>query len=94
MSEKMAEEKKLEAATAKNVTAVKKEEKKLGLFKRIGKWFREMRSELKKVIWPTGKQLFNNTCIALVVMAISAVFLWAFDWVASGAVNVIFKFLK
>ena len=93
MSEKMAEEKNT-AAVAKNATAVKKEEKKLGLFKRIGKWFREMRSELKKVIWPTGKQLTTNTCVALVVMAVSAVFLWAFDWVASGAVNVIFKFLK
>ena len=21
-----------------------------------GRWFREMRSELKKVVWPTGKQ--------------------------------------
>ncbi len=53
------------AAPAKAVTAVKKEEKKPGLFKRIGKWFREMRSELKKVIWPTPKQLLNNTLIAL-----------------------------
>ena len=85
----MAEEKK--AAPVKNVTAVKKEEKKLGLFKRIGKWFREMRSELKKVVWPTKKQLVNNTAVALVVMAASAVLLWAFDWVASAAVQAIIR---
>jgi len=85
----MAEENK--AAPVKNVTAVKKEEKKLGLFKRIGKWFREMKSELKKVVWPTKKQLVNNTVVALVVMAASAVVLWAFDWVASAAVQAIIK---
>lgn len=90
MNVNMAEEKK-KAAPAKNTTAVKKEEKKLGFFKRIGKWFREMKSELKKVVWPTPKQLLNNTCVALVVMAVAAVILWGFDWLASGAVQLIFK---
>lgn len=90
----MAEEKKTVAASVKNTTAVKKEEKKPGLFKRIGKWFREMRSELKKVVWPTKKQLFNNTCVALVVMAAAAVVLWAFDWIASGAVQAIIRLAR
>ena len=26
-----------------------------------GKWFREMRSELKKVVWPDGKTTAKNT---------------------------------
>ncbi len=90
MSGKMAEEKKT-AATAKNTNAVKKEEKKLGFFKRIGKWFREMKSELKKVVWPTPKQLAQNTGVALVVMAIAAVILWVFDKGAGAAVNAIFE---
>lgn len=46
----MAEEKKVSTAPAKPVTAVKKDDTKPGFFKRIGKWFREMKSELKKVI--------------------------------------------
>ena len=89
----MAEEKK-NIAPAKNTNAVKKEAKKQkpGLFRRIGKWFREMVSELKKVVWPTPKQLATNTGVALVVMAISAVVLWGFDELASLAVNTIFKF--
>ena len=50
----MADEKKISAAPAKAVTAVKKDDNtKPGFFKRVGKWFREMKSELKKVIWPT-----------------------------------------
>ena len=89
----MAEEKKnaKPAATAKNTNAVKKEDKKLGFFQRIGKWFRDMKSELRKVVWPTPKQLAQNTGIALVVMAIAAVILFAFDKGAGAAVNAIFE---
>ena len=83
----MAEEKKSNAAPAKAVTAVKKDEVKLGFFKRAGKWFREMKSELKKVIWPTTKQLFNNTVVSVVVILVSALGLWVFDLLASALVR-------
>ena len=78
----MAEEKKINSAPAKAVTAVKKDDKKLGFFQRIVKWFREMRSELKKVVWPTRKQLVNNTVVSVVVMLISALGVWGFDQIA------------
>ena len=78
----MAEEKKMNAAPAKAVTAVKKDDAKLGFFKRIAKWFREMKSELKKVVWPTRKQLINNTVVSVVVMLISALGVWGFDQIA------------
>ena len=87
----MAEEKKTTAAPAKAVTAVKKDDTKPGFFKRVAKWFREMKSELKKVIWPTGKQLFNNTLVSVVVMVASAVVLWGFDMLASGLVQALIK---
>ena len=83
----MAEEKKTNAAPAKAVTAVKKDDSKPGFFKRVAKWFREMKSELKKVVWPTGKQLFNNTLVSVVVMIASAIVLWGFDMLASGLVH-------
>ena len=83
----MAEEKKTTAAPAKAVTAVKKDDTKPGFFKRVAKWFREMKSELKKVVWPTGKQLFNNTLISVIVMVASAIVLWGFDMLASGLVH-------
>ncbi len=86
----MAEEKKTNAAPAKAVTAVKKDEKKPGFFKRIGKWFREMRSELKKVIWPSSKTLTNNTLIAVGVMLATAVVLWGFDELAQMVVKLLF----
>ena len=85
----MAEEKK-NAAPTKAVTAVKKEETKPGLFKRIGKWFREMKSELKKVVWPSRKTIVHNSLIALGVMAVSAVVLWGFDEIAQLLIKAIF----
>ena len=78
----MAEEKKTNAAPVKAVTAVKKDDTKPGFFKRVAKWFREMRSELKKVIWPTRKQLINNTVVSVVVMLVSALGVWGFDQIA------------
>ena len=86
----MAEEKKTNAAPTKAVTAVKKDEARPGFFKRAGKWFREMKSELKKVIWPTGKTLFNNTAISVGVMLASAVVLWGFDELAQMLVRALF----
>ena len=53
----------------------------------MAKWFREMKSELKKVVWPTRKDLFNNTLVSVVVMIISAIVLWGFDMLASGLVH-------
>ena len=46
---------------------------------RIAKWFREMRSELKKVVWPTPKQTVNNTVVSLTVMVAAAIMIWAID---------------
>jgi len=46
---------------------------------RIAKWFREMRSELKKVVWPTPKQILNNTLVSLSVMVAAAIVIWAID---------------
>ena len=48
---------------------------------RIARWFREMRSELKKVVWPTPKQILNNTLVALTVMSVAAIAVWALDQV-------------
>ena len=33
--------------------------------KKPSKFFKEVKSELKKVVWPSGKQVINNTLIGL-----------------------------
>ena len=86
----MAEEKKVSTAPAKAVTAVKKDDTKPGFFQRVRKWFREMKSELKKVIWPTPTVLAKNTGISVAVMLVSAVVLWGFDELAQMLVRALF----
>lgn len=46
---------------------------------RIVKWFRELRSEFKKVVWPTKKQVITNTSVVLAVMVVSSIFVGALD---------------
>ncbi len=81
----MAEEKK--AAPQQKAEAVKKTTDKPKRVQRIKKWFRDMKSELKKVVWPTPKQTAKNTGVALVVIVVCAIVLWAFDQVAQQTVR-------
>ena len=54
--------------------SVETTEEKLGLFARVGLFYRQILSELKKVVWPTRKQLTTYTAVVLVfVMFIIAV---------------------
>ena len=39
---------------------------KLGVFARVGLFYRQILSELKKVVWPTRKQLSTYTAVVLV----------------------------
>ena len=60
------------------------EEKKV---KDRGRGFREMKSELKKVVWPSGKETMKNTGTVLLCSLIVGAFIWIFDAVAVLAVN-------
>ena len=84
----MSEEKKAAPAqAAPKKEAVKKTNGKLGFFARVKKWFRDMKSELKKVVWPTPKQTAKNTLVAIVMIVVCAIVLWAFDSAAQATVK-------
>ena len=65
------------------------EEKKVS--KDRGKWFREMRSELKKVVWPDGKTTAKNTGTVILCSLGVGVFIWVFDAVAVLAVKTLVR---
>ena len=56
------------------------EEKKVK--KDRGRWFREMKSELKKVIWPTPEKVAKNTGTVLLCSLVIGACIWIFDGVA------------
>lgn len=78
-------------ALKRTTDAVKKTDAttKQGFFKRIAQWFKDLNSELKKVVWPTRSQVINNTLVALVVIVLAAVVLWGFDSLAQMGVQTI-----
>jgi preprotein translocase subunit SecE len=42
-----------------------------------------MRSELKKVVWPTKEQVLKNTLIVAGCVLVVGLFIWLFDFFAS-----------
>ena len=84
-----------EKAVVATTNAVKKEDvKKLSFGKKVAKWWREMKSELKKVVWPTKNQTVNNTLVAIVVMIVAAIIIWGFDEIAQLIVKAIISLVK
>ena len=53
------------------------------------KWFREMRSELMKVVWPSAKTTAKNTGTVLLCSLVVGACIWIFDYVAVSAVNLL-----
>lgn len=64
-----------------------KKDKKPGIFKRIGKWFKEMKSELKKVQWPGWKQTAKSTGTVILCVIIVGIFIVVFDYLAHAIIN-------
>ena len=48
----------------------------------IRRYFRELRSELKKVVWPTPQQVLKNTLVVGACVLVIGVFIWLFDFIA------------
>lgn len=54
-------------------------EQKEKLSQRTGRFFKEIRMEMKKVIWPSRQQLINNTLVVLSACLIVGVVIWIAD---------------
>ena len=74
------------------------EVKKENWFKRAGhgiaKYFRELKSELKKVVWSTPKQVLKNTLIVVACVLVVGVFIWLFDFVAQTVITALLNLAK
>ncbi len=60
-------------------------------FKGIGKFFRDTKSELKKVVWPSKSQIINNSVVVLVVMIIAAVVILLLDMLFGGIMHFVLE---
>jgi len=67
-----------------------REEKKLGLVARIGLFYRQVVSELRKVVWPTRKQLTTYTAVVLVFVTFIIAVVSLLDLVLTKIVFLVF----
>ena len=51
------------------------------------KFFRELRSELKKVVWPTMEQVLKNALVVACCVLVVGAFIWLFDYVAGAGIT-------
>ena len=56
-----------------------------------GRWLREMKSELKKVVWPDKKTVAKNTGTVLLCSLVIGACIWICDYVAVSAVQIILR---
>ena len=80
----MAEKEKKVAQTEDKPAKPEKKEKKKG---RIKEAWRGFKSETKKIVWPTWKQVLKNTGVVLVVVIICAIIIGALDYAFSGGIQ-------
>ena len=66
------------------------EEKKLGLVARIGLFYRQVINELRKVVWPTRKQLSTYTAVVLVFVTFIIAVVSLLDLVLTKIVFLVF----
>lgn len=46
---------------------------------KVAKWFKDLKSEFKKVVWPSKKTVVNNTSVVLAVVVCSAILIGLLD---------------
>lgn len=57
----------------------KKKRDKPGIFSRIARYFKDLRSEAKKIVWPTRSQAINNTLVVIAMLLIVGLFICGID---------------
>ena len=83
------------AGKSVSVSSVSKSEKSVvqsgdgNFIARAAEFFREVKVELKKVVWPTRKQTTGTTVVVIIFVFVVAVFLGVFDYSLSKLVQVV-----
>ncbi len=73
------------AEVKKDKAPAKKKEKKAG--PAIKKFFKDFKGEWKKVTWPSGKTVLNNSIVVIVIVAIVGVVLFGIDTGLSSIID-------
>ncbi|MBP3378285.1 MAG: preprotein translocase subunit SecE [Clostridia bacterium] len=74
------------SAEKKPVKANKAKSDKPSIWKRIGNWFKSVKSEAKKVVWASWKSVRSNSTIVIVAVVIIAAAIGIIDFLFQNAI--------
>ncbi len=60
---------------------------KPGFFARLGNYFRDVRSEMKRVVWPTRPEVINSSVVVIVTLIFFAAFIALTDIVVQRIIT-------
>jgi preprotein translocase subunit SecE len=62
-----------------------------GVFEKTTDFFGQVKSELKKVTWPSKKETFASTRVVILLVLFVALFLWLVDYGLSAAIRLLLR---
>ena len=68
----------------KTVKAAKAKSDKPSLWSRIASWFKSVKSEAKKVVWPNKQTVVKNTVVVIVALIVLCAVVTVLDVVFGG----------
>ena len=71
------------------IQALESKGAKKTIFQRISLFFRDYKSEIKKIVWPTFRDVAKNTAIVLVMCLLVGALIWLLDWGLGSLIKVI-----
>lgn len=78
------------AESADSRPKTRSESDRVGLFGRIARFIREVVAELRKVIWPTRKELLTYTAVVVAFVTVVTALVVGFDYVFAKGVLWVF----
>jgi preprotein translocase subunit SecE len=76
--------------SSEKATKVRSDEDRVGVFGRVFRFFREIVAELRKVIWPTRKELVTYAAVVIVFVTIMLTIVASLDYGFAKAVLFVF----
>ena len=75
-------------SSEKKAKAPKKKEKKPNP---VLRWLKDLKGELKKVTWPSLKDVVKNVGIVILCVLIVGAFIWVFDFLARAVIDALLQ---
>lgn len=62
--------------------------------KNVSKFFRDVKSEIKKIVWPTPQVVFKNTGVVLVTIIVIGLFIFGLDTLLMNLLGLVMNIAK